>query len=326
MDKNDDQWTTFLKGLGLTVDLEVVREVATRVVQGKPLYPLYASRASIAGKGTVYKIKRLIEAGKLDPLLRYWGLRQPAEMDPLQIAHLRGLRTFLQQDTILAPFSVQTPGTVMESMLKQMVGRYGTRHRILIPVRGCLPWEDLPIASRIRDHCPERELWQHIDEWERSEGQYWSAIADIARGLQAEFHKGLHFPASEIMNPAQELGLLLDIFNWLIGQLLGNVPHFGSVYGEPTQRKNGGEPIFRLAWGGMYYAEGTEKQIERAKAVVQDMMNRRSDSDEFRSLVRQYNSLKLLVQRIRDEIQDIDEATLAEGRCPGCEIATSKQD
>ena len=103
------------------------------------------------------------------------------------------------------------------------------------------------------------------------------------------------------------------------------MPYFGSVYGEPTQRKKGGEPIFRLAWGDTYYAEGTEKQIESAKAVVQDMMKRWSDSDKFRSLVRQYHSLEILVQRIRDEIQDIDEATLAEGRCPDCAIATSKQ-
>jgi hypothetical protein len=97
------------------------------------------------------------------------------------------------------------------------------------------------------------------------------------------------------------------------------------VYGEPTQRRKGGEQIFRLAWGGTYYAEGTEKQIERAKAVVQDMMKRWSDSDDFRLLVRQYHSLEILVQKIRREIQDIDEATLAEGRCPGCQIAMSKQ-
>ena len=71
MDKNENHWTTFLKGLGLRVDLETVRKVANQVVAHAPLHPLYASQETIpvAGKGTVYKIKGLIEVGKLDPLL-----------------------------------------------------------------------------------------------------------------------------------------------------------------------------------------------------------------------------------------------------------------
>jgi hypothetical protein len=127
------------------------------------------------------------------------------------------------------------------------------------------------------------------------------------------------------MSPALELRLLLDIFNWVIGQLLGNVSHFGFVDSEPAQRKKGGELTFHLAWGDTYYAEGTEEQIERAKVVVQDMMKRWPDSDEIGSFVHRYQSLEILVQEIIDEIQDIDEAILAEGRCPGCQIATLKQ-
>ena len=325
MDNNVDQWTTFLRGLGLAVDLEVVREVATRVVQEKPLYPLYASRASIAGKGTVYKIKRLIEAGALDSLLRHWGLRKPAETDPLQLAHLKALKTFLQQDNILTPFTVEAPSSAMERALKELVGLYGSREFNYFPAGGHVPWEHLPIAKRIREHCPDHELWQRIDDWKRGEGEYWRLTTDIARGLRTEFHKGLHFPASETMSPPLELRLLLDIFNWVVGQLLGDVPHFGLVNSEPAQRKKGGELTFRLAWGGTYYAEGTEEQIERAKAVVQDMIKRWPDSDKIESFVRQHQSLEILVQKIRHEIKSIDEVTLAKGRCAGCPIATSKQ-
>jgi hypothetical protein len=121
------------------------------------------------------------------------------------------------------------------------------------------------------------------------------------------------------MNPAQELGLLLDIFNWLIGQLLGNVPRFGSVYIVRDQREKGDEPIFRLVWGDAYYAEGTEEQIEQAKAVVQGMIGRWSDSEEIRSFVRRYHALEILVQKIRQGIQGMDEATLARGSCPDCQ-------
>lgn len=327
MDKNDDQWTIVLKGLGLTVDLEVVREVATRVVQRKPLYPLYASRVGppLTAKGTVYKIKRLIEAGKLDSLLRHWGLREPAETDPLQLAHLKGLKTFLRQDDILIPFTVKAPSSAMERTLKELVGLYGSRDFNYFPAGGSVLWEDQPIVSRIRGHCSDHELWHRIDDWKRSDGEYHRAIVHIATELQSEFHDGLGFPASEITSPVLELRLLLDIFNWVIGQLLGNVPHFGFVCSEPVQRKKGGELTFRLACRDTYYAEGTEEQIERAKAVVQDMMKRWPDSDKIRSFVRQYQSLEILVQKIRHEIESIDEVTLAKGSCPDCQIATSKQ-
>jgi hypothetical protein len=322
MDNNVDQWTTFLKGLGLAVDLEVVRDVATRVTQREPLYPLYASPASIAGKSTVYKIKRLVEAGKLDPLLCNWGLRQKAETDdPLQLAHLKALKAFLQHGNILAPFTVKSPNEAMEPMLKQLV-EGGIR---VIPVGRLRTWEDLPIAKRIRDHCPQHKLWQHIDEFDRSESGYWWTMDRIATKLVAEFHDGLRFPASEIVSPALEQRLLLDIFNWLIGQLLGNVSYFYSMQSTWTQQEKGGKPILRLFWADTYYAEGTEEQIQHIEVVVQDMIKRWSDSDEIRSLVHQYQSLEILVQKIRQEIKSIDEVTLAKGRCADCPIARSKQ-
>jgi len=65
----------FLRGLGLTVDEGAVGRVVDILLgeSGDSLYSVYAQRPGppICGKGTVYKIKRLCEAGKLAPWVEY---------------------------------------------------------------------------------------------------------------------------------------------------------------------------------------------------------------------------------------------------------------
>ena len=325
VDKNENHWTIFLKGLGLRVGLETVRKVAMQVVSAAPLYPLYRSqeRIPVAGKGTVYKIKGLIDDGKLDPLLRYWRLRETPEVDPIQLSHLRDLRKFLQEEPrIRDSFSVEPLGRRMESILKQPVS---SRFSPWVPRSG-FPGEAFPIISKIRSHCPEHQLWKDIDEWKRREDEYWQSISHIAVKLRAEFHEPLHSPGSEITSPTQEWHLLLDIFNWLAGQLLGNVPHFWFICTVRDEEQKSPEPTFRLAWGDTYYAQGTEEQIESARRAAEDILKRWSDSDDMRSLVRQYYSLEVLAQRIRDDIQHIDETALAQGTCPDCPILMSEQE
>ena len=170
VDKNENHWATFLRGLGLRVDLGTVRKVANQVVSHAPLHPLYASQGTIpvAGKGTVYKIKRLIEDGRLDPLLRYWGLKEMPEVDPIQLAHLRALKKFLQEDPrIRNSFSVVAPGHMIKSILEELVPRLAARKFNPWLRKGGFAWEDLPIVSKIRSHCPEHQLWKDIDEWKR---------------------------------------------------------------------------------------------------------------------------------------------------------------
>lgn len=325
VDKNENHWTTFLKGLGLRVDLETVRKVATQVVSHAPLYRLYATQGTIpvAGKGTVYKIKGLIEDGKLDPLLRYWGLRETPEVDPIQLAHLRALRMFLQEDPrIRNSFSVEALGRRIESILEQLVPR---RPSIWLQIAG-FAWEDLPIVSNIRSHCLEHQLWKDIDEWKRRQDESSNSIFDIAKKIQGELNGSLHFPGSEITNPTLERRLLLDIFNWLTGQLTGNIPTFWRIHTVQEEEQKGHGRTFRLAWGDGYYAQGTEEQIERVRGAAKDVLKRWSDSDDMRSLVRQHYSLEILAQRIRDDIQHIDETVLAQGSCPDCPILRSEQE
>jgi len=79
MDKLDnfEDAEEFLRGLGLHVDEGVVRQVMSVLSceAHEPLYSLYATRPGmpppICGKGTVYKIKRLYDKGKLKPYLDY---------------------------------------------------------------------------------------------------------------------------------------------------------------------------------------------------------------------------------------------------------------
>jgi len=329
VDKNSDQWTTFLKGIGLTVGLETVREIATRVVFERPLYPLYAHREGIPpvdGKGTVYKVKGLIEDRRLDPLLHYWELKKPEEKYPEQHAHLRALKTFLQEDTNFRnSFSAETPGSHMEGFLKQLVQSRREGERRALGLRRAFSWEAFPIVSKIRDHCPGHQLWGDVEEWKRKRNEYRRTAFKVARRLIEEFEGELQFPATEITSTELEVHLLLDIFNWSTGQLLGKVPHNGHVLSRPGEEMQGQELIFRLVFGGSCYAEGTQEQIEQATDVIKDMRELWSDSDDIRSLVHQYHSLEALSQKINDEIQQIDEAVLGQGSCRNCHNLRAEQ-
>jgi len=75
MDKKPDKWTTFLRGLHLTLEAQRVFEIARRLREGESVNSLVAkgSRPGLAGNGTIKKVKRLLEAGELAPLLDYFG-------------------------------------------------------------------------------------------------------------------------------------------------------------------------------------------------------------------------------------------------------------
>lgn len=323
LDKSDDQWTVFLKGHGLTTSTEVVKVVAERVVEGKSLYPLYSGRDRIplAGKGTIYKIKRLIEAGKLDPILHHWGLTgvKPGEVevDQIQLHHVVALMTFLKEDSrIRDSFLVSTPDWAIDFVLQQL--QSGAK-RILVP-RVSMTWEGLPIVRNVRDHCPQHQLWDLIDDWKRRHSEYLGLKMKIGRSLFGEFRERLPFPFIEIGDREQERHLLMDVFNWVSGQLLGKVPHHGSLRSVPNNGRNDRESTFRLVWDGSIYAEGTEEQIDCSKRVVDEMLEQWSVSEIIRSLVDQYYSLLVLSQKIRDQLEQIDEAILGQGTCPDCPI------
>ena len=122
-----------------------------------------------------------------------------------------------------------------------------------------------------------------------------------------------------------ERRLLLDIFSWLVGQLTGNIPTFWRIHTVEEEEQKGNGRTFRLVSGDVYYAQGTEEQIERVRETAEDVLKRWSDSDDIGSLVRQYYSLEVLAQRMRESIDHIDEAVLARGKCPDCPILRSEQ-
>ena len=67
------------------------------------------------------------------------------------------------------------------------------------------------------------------------------------------------------------------------------------------------------------------QQIECAKHLLEDMLQRWSNSDEIRSLVYQYQELEDLAEKIRGEIQGIDEETLSQGAFRDCPRLRSRQ-
>ncbi len=335
VDNFDEQGRSFLKGLGVYVGPEVVREIAERVLKNEPLYPLHKIDGPRyrAGKGTVYKIKGLIEGGKLDPILRYWGLieatgeTEKPEEDAMQLAHLRALLAFVKDERLIETFFVKRPVAVMELMLSAIWENHlrGTRHVVALTV--AFSWEMLPIRSWLRDHIPEHSVWQRMREFKTREWEYRSSIADMVVALRAEFEDALGFPATDIMGPSEEQRLLLDIFAWLTGMLLGKLDHYHRTAASLGTQGNAGahEASFGLYWGGTCYGQGTGEQIECARAAVDRMLERWLKSQDVRSVVYRFQELENLVKAIVADIDQIDEAVLAQGTCPECPKLKSKQ-
>ena len=96
---NSGEAKQFLRGLGLTVDEQTVRQVV-EILQGKTgasLYSAYAKRRDkqppICGKGTAYKTKCLYKAGKLGPYLEYLSAESTTKQKThKEEAHTRTMR------------------------------------------------------------------------------------------------------------------------------------------------------------------------------------------------------------------------------------------
>lgn len=256
--------------------------------------------------------------------------RQPeAEQVPIQLAHLRALLAFLKEDPVVRKFfPVDSPATVMEHMLSQIEKsrQLGTPHILLVERR--FPWENLPIAGWLRDHIPQHHMWQHIEEFKTTKSEYRRSIRDIAVALRADFEDALGFPATDIMGSSDEQRLLLGIFNWVTGQLLGRLNHHQRTALSLGTRTGGkvGESSFGLYWGGTYYAPGTEEQIECARRVLDQIIDGWLYSEDIRAVVYRFHSLEKLAQTIMADIDQMDETALEHGTCPECPKLKSKQE
>ena len=79
----------FLRVHRLYVSEKKVRKVVTALAGGTPAYRLYKSvkrndgtrRIAICGKGTVYKIKKLLKSGALKPYVNFINEADPADLD-----------------------------------------------------------------------------------------------------------------------------------------------------------------------------------------------------------------------------------------------------
>lgn len=309
LDNFDDQWTSLLKMHSVHTRPEVVRKIAERVVRKDPLHPLYAYKQDgpkpIAGKGTVYKVKRLVESGSLDPLLRHWGLielgKGGEKEDPVHTAHLRALRGFLkkQATTRSSDLVPAIPSWGMSWALKNSVAS-GSVSRMWVPR---IQWLSFPIAKRIRNHCPQHRLWKNIDDWESKNPQYYRLLAKIARRLVDDFRSEQPYPSSDLLH-AEEVRFLLETFNWLAGQLLGSVPPLPKPIEPPDDAARKGILPDTVS---NYSAEWLEKALKQWE-----------NAEDIRSAMHLYQYLGILGETISKDMEQIDEEVLAQGSCSDC--------
>lgn len=234
--------------------------------------------------------------------------RRQGQEDIDQLAHLRQLKTFLIS-SVTNSFKTKTPSEVMELTIQSLGSRV-----FAIPLRE--GWESLPTASKVRDHCPDHHLWQHIDEWKQRGKEYYKSIYKIANRLQEDFRGGLSFQIDEIASTKQEQSLIHCIFSCITERLISG--RLQRVHLPSVQQVKGSSTRYSLISVDLSLAEGSRNQIEQAANVEKDMLKRWQDSDDVQSILHLYFALDVLSQKIQDAINSVDEEVLSKGTCPDC--------
>jgi len=177
--RNSEDVRQFLRGRGLSVDENVVRQVVKVLSDetGSSLYGLYATRhdksPSICGKGTAYKIKRLYDEGKLQPYVAFLESNM-SEQPPTSSDQLQSNTSQAVDDTRTLPKEgkpyEETPQVVWA--LDPVVGEYRRQH-----------WDRLrELATRLQEqlHVPQPHYFYEpgFTIQRSSSGIYFRAIGD----------------------------------------------------------------------------------------------------------------------------------------------------
>jgi hypothetical protein len=325
-----DDWTNFLKERGLRVGIDVVRKVAERVVAKGTLCPLYDEHRPeyCGGKGTVYKIKTLVDTGKLDPFLHHYRIKEPGKEAPIQLAHLRAYADFLRHNKAFREsFSIKPPNQILFSLRQPLAFNLEPSS-----LSEGSHWKRLPIYSNIKQHCPQYSLWKTIEQWEANRITYRQSIEDMVKNLHAEFHDKLPPDVGHLLGSEQEHNLLIDISIWATERALPTEPYPDNLFADTEGvLTTDGDPIY-LLWvtnpgltSGAKYAAGTEHDTKCLAGVINGFIKSLRNSPHLHSVVHQYYALTSLEQKIKEEINQITDIDLTEGTCPDCPSVLQKQ-
>lgn len=257
--RDQAQAEQFLKGLGLRKGEGLIRTVVLTSMgrTGRSLYDLYAhgqsrdgsTRAPICGKGTVQKIVKLMDEGRLDPYLSYLNSEMAGTADDThaayapRAAHLsmiaRSLRSPHHADLLRVP----SP--------ENIVG--GPGHlKVELAASSLDHWEATQAVRWAREHVPGHRAWELVPRVRKALEAYRSDLRAVEqRAIEEATSGGL---VAERENTQPNGSFTSDLWGaplrWALRSLFGHEGEEPRAVIDELAAKEGekSEPLYALFW------------------------------------------------------------------------------
>ena len=308
MDKKSVEWTTFLRSLRLRVEPQRVFEIALRLREGQSENSMFTkgSKTGLAGKGTITKVKRLLEAGELAPLLDYF------EQDPLEDPHIAGLELFLKN-----MWAYELEAALRELSVERLVSE--GKHPGTWPVAVVLQSSELPVAQWLWKHLERHHLSDLFHSWidktshllrlQKETAARLLELATAATGLAV-------VSESDKIGSGIRLRIVQKIMDWATDQVEGS--NASPIEMKITSGSRWPHHEAALVWRGPEVAIGAKVEMEQAQGALHQLaVSRASDISIGQILIASRNANSTL-KELFDSIEDFDPIDLAKRSCIGC--------
>ena len=313
MDKKPDKWTTFLRGLHITVEALRIFEIARRLREGASVKSLVAkgSRPGLAGTGTIRKVKRLLKAGELAPLLDSFG------QHPFPDPHIAGLEGFLK-----GQLANEFESALSELSVERLVN--DEKHPEFWPVSVALRSSELPVAQWLWAHLEGHRLSDLFHSWiDTTSRLLWLRKEVPVRLLeQAEAATKLALVAdSARTGPGIRLRILLRILDWATDQVEGSKA--GPVEMNIASGSRWPYHEAALVWHGPEVAVGTKVEMELAQGALRQLAINWASDESIRQILIASQNADYALRELLESIEHFDPTSLEKGKCIGCVEVTS---
>ena len=312
MDKKPDKWIIFLRGLHLTVEAQRVFEIARRLREGESVNSLVAkgSRPGLAGTGTIWKVKRLLEAGELAPLLDYFG------QHPFPDPHIAGLEGFLK-----GQLANEFETALRELSVERLVN--DEKHPEFWPVAVTLRSSELPVAQWLWAHLEGHRLSDLFHSWiDTTSRLLWLRKEAAVRLLeQAEAATKLALVSdSSKAGSGIRLRILLRILDWATDQVEGSSA--GPVEMDIASGSRWPHHEAALVWHGPEVAVGTKVEMELAQGALRQLAISWASDESIRQILTAIQNADYALRELLESIEHFDPTSLENGKCIGCAEVT----
>jgi len=332
----------------LYVPPKTVWSILETIGSKEPLYPLYKARSSgraLAGKGTVYKVKRLYEEGKLDPFLKgYEAATTPgATIDQ----HMEELVNVLKrwQKELCVPFNARSifrdlpPDCVVvpsPSVSKAEGAKFVLQSVELITnetdsggLQIVYPFENdrlfrLALEPRSGEprHLTPKVLWEEFRALEEDVSSLLKGGSDLLGRIREEAHikTGLSLVQQPEWGIWDDFAMTILVHAWSVLGGHGGMSHryHRREYGEKKELWLW-YGMFALASGSAIGPKGRQPEwIQQAESVHREMLAEYVNSHDVRALRWRLHKADERVEKIRELLEMLAMKRDFPGRCPVC--------